>query len=503
MNARVHTGLGGVFSSAGVGLLSMISGVVLLPVVVSFVGAAPYGVWLVLSAIAMYFQYADMGVGSAVVHFASRRRGNGDGHTLGQLISGAMLWNAAAALVVLPLFLVIGMLYAFAQERVGLISHSEAILLAVLGVASLASILLRPFTSALIGAGLLPIDRRNQAVAVAVRFIGTIVVCIWLPNVVFVAMVEATALTLPSVLGMCSVLARRLAAVRWDRSALQAARTMLAYSTRSFGVASVGALILQSGTVVAGTILGPSAATAYTAAFRIYSMARQILSWTIEPFRSVLSRQFAKDDEHGRGSMIMICFFSFGTAVAACGTVAIGAVGLINVWLGSTLSSDSIALSTTILVAGLAINSLQIPLAIAGDARGRPGAFFWIQVLWLVLCLPSSIWLAGEMGIAGIAVALTAPLLLVVPLYLWRARTVVTLDLRTWFHKVFVPVASIGLVALVIAIGALLALETIVSAEIASLVAAGLYALVFFIIVAISRRRIDLSGLGALLKVGL
>jgi O-antigen/teichoic acid export membrane protein len=442
---RVHNGLTGISSSAGAGILALVGGIALLPLIISTVGSGPYGVWLVLSAVATYLQYSDLGVGAAIVHFGSRARAGDNARNLGHYLSAGLLWNSTVAVVAIPVYIVASAFYLQSAGAKAALDPAEIVPLLALGSLMLAGLVIRPFSSALTGSGLLPLDRRNQGIGVLVRIAATVAACLLTHSVLAVAAAETLAALVPSVLAVIAVLGRRLAVLRWDRHAAETLRFMFSYSLRSFGVSAVGALILQAGTVVAGLFLGPSSATYFNAAFRIYNSARQLMTWMVDPFRSALSRLFTSRVEEAKEVLFGLAFVALAAAAVGSGVLIFGSFGIVQLWLGARVPVAEVALATIILLLGFVINSVQIPLVPAGDAIGRPGVFFWIQALWLASFLILGPLLAKPLDIVGVALALSAPLLYIVPLYLRRARLVLGFTLRQWFRRVGTPVVVLVL----------------------------------------------------------
>jgi O-antigen/teichoic acid export membrane protein len=445
MKPRTHRGLGGVVSSAAAGMLSLIAGIVLLPIVLSTVGSAQYGVWLLLSVVATYFNYADLGVGAAIVHFGSRSRGGDQKHSLTEYLSAGLLWNLAAVVVISPVYVAIAMFYSNSSGSEAGLSAAQTSGLTVLGAVMLAGLLLKPFGSALTGAGLLPVERSNRIWGVIVRVIGTVVACYVFDDILAVAIAEVLGVLVPSVLSTVITFKRRIARIKWTRSTPGTLRYMLSYSARSFAINATGALLLQAGTIIVAIVATPSHVTYFNAAFRVYSSVRQIMAWVTDPFRPALSRLYFAQREVAERIIYAILFATLTSAVVGCLFLSVGAFDIVQYWLGENVPTDEVAITIVVLLTGLVLNAIHIPMIPAGDAAGRPGAFFVIQCVWLVLFVGLGLVLGHNFGIVGVALGLTLPLLLVEPMYLLKARGVMGLDIRFWITRVAVPAATVGL----------------------------------------------------------
>jgi O-antigen/teichoic acid export membrane protein len=436
------------------GVLSLVAGLLLLPVIISTVGSASYGVWILLTVVANYLFYADLGVGAAIIHFGSRTRAGDRERTLGQFLSAALAWNTGVCVLVVPLYVAGATLYITSIGSASALTSAEGSALVLIGALTLTSVVLRPFASTLVGAGLLPVERRNQSIAVLIRIAGTLIACFGFQSIVAIAAAEALALVLPTVLSGLHLFRHRLVrlSVRGNVSTL---KFMFAYSLRSFGVGAIGALILQGGTLIIGITGTPSMVTYFNAAFRVYGSVRQILTWTLDPFRSSLSKLYVNDVEAAKRTLYSLSFLALVASAIGCLAIVFATPWIVETWLGSSVPVSDISLAIVVLLLGLIANAIHVPFVPAGDALGRPGAFIRVQVLWLMLFLVTGFLLSTFLGIVGVALGLTLPLLLVEPIYMRRATRVLSITTTAWMARVGLPasllVGPAGAVALVFA----------------------------------------------------
>lgn len=444
---RGNTGKGISFSALA-GVASLSAGVLLLPLVISTVGPSAYGTWLFLLAAASFLFYMDLGIGVAVTHFMARARSGDSDSVPDRIASTAHAWAAVVTVVGVAIFLWVA--YAYASEAQGHISAAEYEALVLCGILFVGTIAIKPMSSVLFGAGFLHLERRNQVVGVVVRVIGTLLVCWLSPSVVGVAVAETSALAVPAILSVIS--AARLRLVHLDLRSVSwvELRRMFSYSVGAFTVSLAGAAILQLGTLVIGTIGSASQVTYFNAAFRIYVSIRQVIGWLTDPFRSVLSRLYVNEGRRAREVLYDLLFVAFISSTFGCVTLLISMPNLLAIWLGHSVPLDEIGLSAGILLTGLILNSIHIPLIPASDAAGSPGAFLPHQLFWLLSYFVLGLILFPIMGIAGMALAMTAPLPLLELGYLLRARRTVNLHFETWFRRVIqpaLPVLVLGVAA--------------------------------------------------------
>lgn len=439
---------GGISLSVLAGISSIVAGIVLLPFILNETGAKSYGVWLILSAVASYLYYSDIGVGAAISHFGSRTRGGQSGPRLQALLACGLVWSGLACILVVPLYAFFSKWYV---DRWGAsVSESDQPLLVLISVGLLVPLLLRPFGSALIGAGFLTVERRNQLAGVSVRVIGTIAVCTMNGGILGVALVELCALLLPSILATASLGRRGILHLNRSDISVDTLRLMLSFSYKSFSVSLIGALTLQSGMIIIGLVGSSAEVTFYNAAFRIYSSIRQLLSWTVDPFRPALSRIFARNRHEADTVLMSLLLISLSAGAIGCTSLVIAVPDLVGIWLGDSVPTNTVAIAAQILLIGLLINMIHIPLAPATDAAGRPGVLLWGQLVWLVTSVALSIPLTIHLGIVGTALGLSIPLLIVEPLMIWLAMNALSIRFRDWFTSVAVPVITIVLCSLVL-----------------------------------------------------
>jgi O-antigen/teichoic acid export membrane protein len=454
----------------------MLTALLVVPFILSSVSASQYGLWLVLSSSATLLYYSDFGIGTAIVHFSSRIRGGGGRYTPSDLLSAGLIWNTAASLVIVPIYIWLARGYLLQHAGpAGLDANSRGALLAF-GAVTTSGLVLRPIGAALVGAGFQPIEQRNQGVAAVFRLVATLVVCWLTSSVALIAMVETMALLLPSVLSAITLLRLDPHRIRMNRSAFGAVRYMLSYSTKAFLSSLIDAGLLQGGTIAAGILATPADAAYFNIAFRIFSSVRQLLYWITEPLRPALSRLYATSKvEADIVLQAMSRVMLFG-ATLGCIALIFGGPGLIRIWLGDKVPVDLVAATSAILLAGLILNSIHLPFALAAYSAGRPAAFLVPQIIWFLtfvgLVVPSS----SSWGIPGIAFAFAAPLLFVEPIYLFIASRTLGVSFRRWLMTDAMPAVYVAVSGAIASIG----LSAIIG--VTSTVAHAFWATLFFVV---------------------
>ncbi|AFM16104.1 membrane protein involved in the export of O-antigen and teichoic acid [Mycolicibacterium chubuense NBB4] len=423
----------------------MLTALVVVPFILSAVTAAQYGLWLVLVSAASLLYYSDFGVGTAIVHFASRVRGGGESRTPSDLLSAGILWNTLAAIVVVPLYVLMAGIYVAHHAPAADLSPGVSAALIGLGALTVAVLIIRPFNSALAGAGFLPIEQRFQGIATVVRLVGTLLVCWLAPSLVLIAVVETLALLLPSVLCCITIVRLRQHRVRWSRTTISTMRYMMRYSLRAFASSLIDAALLQGGTLATGILLAPADATYFSIAYRIFSSVRQLLYWITEPLRPALSRLYAVNKVEGDRVLQAMSRTMLAGATVGCLILILAGPGLIRLWVGGEVPVTSIAAASALLLAGLILNSIHIPFAAAAYAAGKPAAFLLTQLMWLCAFLALVKPLSANFGTVGVAAAFAMPLLIVEPLCLFIAKRTLDVSIRQWLWADVLPVAYLVL----------------------------------------------------------
>lgn len=426
-------------ASAGVGLFSMVAVLVVVPFILAAVSAAQYGVWLVLSSTALLMYYTDFGVGSAIIHFSSRRRGGGEKYSLGELLSAGLLWNLLASFLAIPAYLIFAAVYLSQHAAEAGIGEDAQLALLVCGGATMAVVLIRPFGSALVGSGFLPLERRNQGVAVIFRLLATLAVCWLFPSIEMIAVVDAIAYALPPAISAVNILGLGHHEIRWRRSTFATMKYMLGYSGRAFVYSLIDAILLQGGTIAAGTLATPADATYFNLAFRIFSSVRQLQRWITEPLRPAMSRLYSMDKVGAESILFALSRVLFvGTSFGCIILMLLGPI-IVDLWIGGDAPVELIASTSAILMGGLILSTIHIPFAIAAYSAGQPTALLGPQIVWLACFVALVAPMEKFFGTQGIALALTLPLFVVEPLCSYMASKRLGINISGWVSSEIAP----------------------------------------------------------------
>ena len=365
--------LTGVLSGAAFSVSSIIANLALLPIIFHQIGAAQYGMWLLLSAFAAYLYQADLGMGATMVHFAARHRGASVTEQREILSTGAA-WMGLAGLVVLPLYVVVGHILVTLRGGGAHLTPEQGKVLLALGSLLVAGIGLRVFPSTLQGYGFLVIQRATQTIAVVVRVVATVVACFVLRSLIALAVGETIALLTPPVLCALELRRRGIPMPAWGSVRRTRFKEMIRYGIRAFCVGAMAIILLQGDAIIVGVVVNAAAVAYYGAAFRVYNSVLSAIGWMTDPLLAALTRLYGNDSARAREMFLGMLFATLWFACAVCGTLIIGAPGLIRVWLGPNVPTAEIATTLAVLLLGLMMSSTHeaaIPASGAIGATGR------------------------------------------------------------------------------------------------------------------------------------
>ena len=498
VNKRTGSTGRGLTYSVFAGIASILAGLALLPLVIGSVGAGPYGAWLFLIAISSYFNYTDLGVGTAIVHFGSRARSGDREFSMSQLASAAVLWTCCIGVVVIPIFSFLSWLYIQSVADGLGISLSDRMLIAAMATLVACGLLIRPFTGVLVGSGYLLLDRKFQFIGVGVRIAGTVLACLVFRSVAAVAVAEAVALLTPTLLALVATRQHGLARIRLSRSLWPTLKKMMGFSMRSFAVSISSALISNGGTLLIGLVGSPVQVTYFAAATRVLNGVGQITSWASAPFQPALSRLFHSSPRRASFMVHNLIFSSFSISTITCGVLMWIAHPAVVLWLGDAVATDVVASTIILLLSGAVLNSLQGPLLLASDASGKPGIFFVAQFSVAAMFLGLGLAFGSQFGAIGIALARLVPIIIISPVYIVIAKRYFGMRVRTWWRSSVFPAVMFLVPSLICAyaVGAFIADDLSISAWLPG-VAYGIASILFAVLL---RSKLPLRELGKSLR---
>ncbi len=376
--------------------------IVCTPYVVARLGLHDFGIWAVTGAIVQYGALLDLGAARATVRYVALFHAKGDvkgqGSVLtmcfGMLLAIWAILSGAAVLAAEPMTRVLG-LDDPALTRCLFLSSISILVLGILGWV---------LTAASIGIGRVVPTTVGLAILSVLQASGGVVGLALNPSLMWFAYGSVTG----SALGCVVVLAIKLAGERRIPFAIPSPALMreyFGYALTSQVAAAADTLALQSGKIIAGLMIGPSAAGIYELANRL-AMGAQVLgsasASTLTPHLThayitggmdVVLHQYEHLTRRNTSVALIFPFAMAATAVSA-----------ITVWLGHDHQQVTVVLLA--LLAGIAVNLSTAICSCTLSAIGRPAVIAQVSVVTGIIQTIAAVAATHFWGFAGLAGAL-------------------------------------------------------------------------------------------------
>lgn len=459
---------------------SMISYFALLPMTLNAYGADLYGVYALTVAMTALFQQ-DLGMGNATTRFAAVAHAKKDDTELARVSSAAWVFYVATA-VVMSVGLLIALWVTLANMDTTTAELSSlGHVLAVLAAANVFSILVTAVNRQILS-GIGALTQVNLALIVqavmrvamtaAVIFIG------W--SIIAVAAVDLIVTVLTGILVLAlrrrfaPGLRIRLTTFRWSTF-----RTMFAVSSQLLVVALASTAIMQAGSVIAAVTLPVAAIAFYAAGQRMYVLVKEVTGSLAVAVLPHASSVYAKG-----GSAANARTYLLGTQAAnmLMMLVLVPVVCfmplIMRIWVGPE-SQGAVIVAQVLILSMLANNNhlLALPLL---TADGSIKSYAILHTIWALTGITLATLLSGPLGIAGIALGIAIPVLVLEPLYIVIVLRRLSVNGRDFARSCLVrPFALVALPAFGVAFYALYGSPTLVWAILVSaawvVIAAALY----------------------------
>lgn len=383
---------------------SILSGLVVTPIVVHALGKEEYGLWVFIGSLTVFLGLLDFGIGPAVVRFAAFERGRrGD---VGGLASAALALYAVLALVSAAVSVALAWLVP------GLIGVGDDLVwparVATLLVAG--GILLRfPFglAQSLLGA-------RQRFDVINLGNVASLVLYTGLVALLFGG--DEGGIVLLAALTLAAAAVRFLVPVPWVRREFpglrvsrrlvtrERMRKLLAFSWYGFLIQIAAKIVSSTDVIVIGVVLGPEAAALYGIPARLFGIAFSAGTAGTNVLFPAFSELEGQAD-HARQAELLVAGLRVGMAMMAVVALPLVLVPdlIIRGWVGPGFED-----STPVLVLlGLALVVHQpanvLSQYLIARARQRELSFVSLSVVSVNLAL--SVALAFAVGIWGVALA--------------------------------------------------------------------------------------------------
>lgn len=390
--------------------LSMLANLVTLRLGLDLLEADAYGVWLVLSSVAVWISFLDFGIGNGVRNMVAESISHLDPARTQSVVStgylivgGVSVFLSALTLLVSPLVDWVGVLNAGGVHANGL-QELATMTLIVFSLRLTASLIL----PILLGVSKAGLSGTIDATTSIVTLLGVALLNIWSVHSLFVLgiLTSCISVLIPSIFSLAFYLGPHRS-IRPRFSSLDAGlvRPLLRTGTKFFVINLAGLMVFASSNLVIVHLFGPHEVTQYNIAVRYFGVLSIGFSIFLTPFWSSFTDAYIKRDfEWIRQSIQRLRVYWVLLAALAL-MMLLMASHVYSIWLGDSMQipfvlSGAVALYTIVatwnnvyayFLNGVGIVHLQMLHA----------------VLLVLIQIPLSLLFAGVLGLgpAGVAVA--------------------------------------------------------------------------------------------------
>lgn len=452
------------------------------------VGSDAYGVYLLTASIAALLSM-DLGLAGATTRYVAIAAEAGQDGEIRRITGASSLFFLLVGLVALAATLAVVAL-GWASFEIPADLRQAALATTILAAAqAFAASALSVNRHVLAGVGRLDVANLVQLGQIAVRVLLTLAVLAVGEGIIVVAAVDLAVV----LLGGAAAWALRRRFSPASRSSVldihrPTMRQLLGLGTDLLVISVAGLVILQTGNLVVSLFLPIAAVTVFSAGFRLYQAARELTNSLTSALLPFASRQFAAGRHAGNAELYLTgTRLASLVVVAACVPLAVFAPLVVSLWLGPGF--EAAAVVAQILLVSLIINTQHLVAVPILTAQGGIRPFAVLHSVWAIGCVGLGVLLTPWLGVAGMALAIAVPVVVLEPAYLW----VLLRRLRVPFRRYAAAVGPLAAVAAALG-GALYAAsrldpDTISTALMITAWVVGLFAVYWLFLASSAERR--------------
>jgi O-antigen/teichoic acid export membrane protein len=385
-------------------------------------GAADYGLWVLVASVVSYGSLADLGFANAVTKYVAELRARNEFDRAETVISSALVALSALGVSVAVLAVAVAGLAPHVFNLEPGQQSTARLLLLLLGAN--AAIRLPAMVLLAILRGLQRYDLINvvSSIATVVNAVGMVAVLLagfGLVGLAAIAIPIQVMMQVPMVVAIRRSEPRLRLTVRGAK--WREARHLMGFGLTQFAITVNGVVQLQSDQIVIGAFLPVESITAFALARRLSEMPRTV----VNQFVQVLMPAASHLEAQGRLTRLRETYLD-ATRIILASFLAVAAVivalshSLLSVWVGARYADDSTLVP--ILAAAVFLSVLMLPsmAILLGMARHRVLAM--LSASNSIVNLSVSIALVRPFGVTGVAlgtlVATAAEAVVALP-YAW------------------------------------------------------------------------------------
>lgn len=403
--------------------LALVSGIALVPFVLSRVPTDQYGVWLAFGEVLAYSSMVDLGVVGVVPWLVAENDGRGDRAAIRAVLAAAVLFSSVAALVFLALAagaLKLAPSLAHLPPALAAAATGPLLMVAVLMAVGMP---LRSFSAALVGlqdatfAGLLGVAQLALGVLLTV---GLLLAGKGLYALAAAAAVPGLAASLASWVRLRTLAPDLLRGWRMPSRA-----TFRAVSVQGLGSWTAGLgwrMVAASDSIVILSLLGPAAAVVYAMTFKLGSVGMQ-MSWQLPDAGMVGLAQLKGEGRPERVRQVVVSLLRvvlITSGGVACAVAAFNPA-FVTLWVGPE-RFGGLALNLVLALVVLS-HSVAHGLFSTTATLGTRVQAGWASLAQGGVNLGAALLLGRWLGLAGVALAAVVSTVLVAyPAGAWMVR---------------------------------------------------------------------------------
>ena len=389
--------------------ITLIVGFILTPFIINQLGAASYGLWVLVGAVVAYGTLFDFGIWGTVIKYVAEYRARGAGVAAQHLVATALTLHTLLGMTVITISVLLAPIFPviFNVAPADRATASALVVIAGLGI----GVAIPSTTSVAVLRGLQRFDLANLIAAGGTLLTGIATVLVLLGGGGVVAM-AAVGIPITLLMQAPSVwLVYRIAPdlkFGWRGAQCALVRQVLSFGSPLFVMQAAGRLQNKTDEIVIGAVLPVSAIAPYAVARRLSEWAALLTEQFVKVLLPLSSELQASTDWSRLRALYLIStrltlaiFLPIGCAIVLL------ARPLLTAWVGPAFA-DSAPLVAILTLAGL-IDASQWPAGSLLQGTARHHRLAVISAGAAMANLALSIVLAHRIGVLGVALGTLIP----------------------------------------------------------------------------------------------
>ena len=342
-------------------LVNVAVGVILLPYIISRLGAAGYGIYELARSAIVFFMFLQLGMGPTLVRFFTKSIAKRDMEEIRKISSTAQLLLSGLGLIIALLCLALIPFFLHFYEIPAELSGETTGLLVCMAASFFLNMTIIVPQGMVLGLNRYELSNGIEIVAQLLRMCLIFALFELVhPSIFFVGFSMLLAAVWRFVaLFYCSIQGLKYAAIFSLKSVgLETVRSLLGFSSLTFLNSIAAAVALQAPALLIGKFLGQEAVAAFAPAMLISAAMAGILGHTARPLVPIASKDIEENGGRALGGWAVsmgrfIAFVGFGIALP----LAVFGPEVMQLWLGDSLSW--IWPVVVVMSTGIAISQIQ------------------------------------------------------------------------------------------------------------------------------------------------